>query len=228
MCSALTLSVSGARYGSCGGSSRGSVPGGGATKPVLATYSSTARLNWAALIPCWQARGRDAGGQVVVGHAQRPPADRDGQDPQAGARAAAPAAACLMRAATAAGCERYTEWLAATSVTAAPARSDMKCCAGGGIMRSCVVSRYQLGLIAQAGSVILPPRASTPHGTCESAMKAACSAGRSAANEAWNLSRSRNKNPSAGGRIGGSGAPGGGLAMSVFTDSPWSGANAAI
>jgi hypothetical protein len=34
-----------------------------------------------------------------------------------------------------------------------------------------------------------------------------------------NLSRSRNGNPSTGGRIGGTGAPGGGLAISELTDS---------
>jgi hypothetical protein len=37
--------------------------------------------------------------------------------------------------------------------------------------------------------------ASTPQGTWESAMNAACSAGRSAANEAWNLSRSSSWGP---------------------------------
>jgi hypothetical protein len=59
-------------------------------------------------------------------------------------------------------------------------------------------------------------------------MNAACAAGRSAANEPANLSRSRNRNPSLGGRIGGTGAPGGGSAISELTDSPLSGANAAM
>jgi hypothetical protein len=36
----------------------------------------------------------------------------------------------------------------------------------------------------------------------------------------------QDRKPSLGGRIGGTGAPGGGLAISVFTDSPLSGANA--
>src|SRR4249920_1051219 len=49
--------------------------------------------------------------------------------------------------------------------------------AGGGIILSPVVSRYQLGLARQAGSVIVPPSASTPHGTCEPAMNAASAAG---------------------------------------------------
>lgn len=47
--------------------------------------------------------------------------------------------------ATACGWETYTEWLAATSVTDEPARADIACCAAGGIIRSSVVSRYQLG-----------------------------------------------------------------------------------
>jgi hypothetical protein len=58
-----------------------------------------------------------------------------------------------------------------------------------GIMRSSVATRYQLGLMRQAGSVTLPLSASTPHGTCESAMKAASSAGTSAANESTNFPR---------------------------------------
>src|SRR5215831_10436993 len=104
----------------------------------------------------------------------------------------------------------------------------MKRWAGGGIIRSRVESRYQLDLARQAGSVIIPPKTSTPQRTWESAMNAASAAGRSPAKEAWNFSRSKNKDPSWGGRIGGTGAPGGGSAISVFTDSPLSGANAAI
>src|SRR5258708_7691535 len=120
------------------------------------------------------------------------------------------------------------EWLPALSTTVDPARSDMARWAGGGIILSSVVTRYQLGFVRQAGSVIEPLRASTPHGTCESAMNAACSAGTSPANEAWDFARSRKRKPSLGGRIGGTGAPGGGLAISVLTDSPRSGANAAM
>src|SRR5215813_5829628 len=59
-------------------------------------------------------------------------------------------------------------------------------------------------------------------------MKAAASALTSAANEAWNCVRSRNRKPSCGGRIGGTGAPGGGFLISEDTDSPVSGAKAAI
>src|SRR5690348_7603239 len=100
--------------------------------------------------------------------------------------------------------------------------------AGGGIMWSSVATRYHEGLFRQAGSDTVPPSASTPHGTCESAMKAATAAGTSAANDAANLPLSRNTKPSLGGRIGGTGAPGGGSAIRELTDSPLSGANAAM
>src|SRR5256885_16667857 len=103
------------------------------------------------------------------------------------------------------------EWLPAASTTVEPARWDMKRWAGGGTFRSSDATRYQLGLVHQAGSVTAPARASTPQGTCESAMNAAWSAGRSPANDAWNFSRSRNRKPFLGGRIGGTGAPGGGF-----------------
>src|SRR5207245_2884547 len=77
------------------------------------------------------------------------------------------------------------------------------------------------------GAVIVPASASPPPGTCESAMKAAFSASTSAAKEPANFVLSRNRYPSRGGRIGGTGAPGGGSLISVDTDSPLSGANAA-
>jgi hypothetical protein len=102
------------------------------------------------------------------------------------------------------------EWLPEASVTVEPARSDMARWAGGGIIRSSVATRYQLGLIRQAASVIVPASAFTPQGTWESAMNAACPEGRSPAKEAGNFSRSRKRKPSLGGRIGGTGAPGGG------------------
>ena len=93
-------------------------------------------------------------------------------------------------------------------------------------MWSSLTTRYQLGLTRQAASVIAPPRAFTPQGTWESAMNAACPGGRSPANEAGNFSRSRNRKPSRGGRIGGCGPSAGNPAMSVLTDSPLSGAKA--
>src|SRR5262245_30447160 len=104
----------------------------------------------------------------------------------------------------------------------------MKRWAGGGIILSSVATRYQLGLCFHAGSLIAPLSASTPHGTCESAMNAAVSGSTSAANDAANFDLSRKRNPSRGGRIGGTGAPGGGSLISADTDSPLSGANAAM
>src|SRR5918993_800827 len=104
----------------------------------------------------------------------------------------------------------------------------MERCASGGIIRSSVATRYQLGLPDQAGRLTAPASASTPHGTWESAMNAASSASRSAANEVWNFVGSRNRKPSRGGRMGGTGAPGGGSLMSDDTDSPASGAKAAM
>src|SRR6202049_4188128 len=119
-------------------------------------------------------------------------------------------------------------WLPLASTTVEPARLAMERWASGGIILSSVAIMYQLGLAFHAGSLILPLRASTPHGTWESAMKAAFSASTSAAKEARNFALSRNKNPSCGGSIGGTGAPGGGSLRSADTDSPLSGANAVI
>ena len=42
------------------------------------------------------------------------------------------------------------------STTVEPARFDMNCWAGGGIIRSSVATRYQLGFDFQEGSVTLP------------------------------------------------------------------------
>src|SRR5258705_6597343 len=113
-------------------------------------------------------------------------------------------------------------------MTVEPARSDMKRWAGGGIIRSSVATKYQLGLVFHAGSLIAPLSAPTPHGTCESAMNPALSPSTSAANEARNFVLSRNRKPSCGGNIGGTGAPGGGFWMSEETDSPLSGAKAVM
>src|SRR5712692_845866 len=117
-------------------------------------------------------------------------------------------------------------WLPLTSTTLEPALFDMARCASGGIILSSVTTRYQLGLVLHAGSLITPPRASTPQGTWESAMNSAFSMSTSAAKEAGNAFLSRNKKPFRGGRIGGAGAPGGGFLMSADTDSPRSGAKA--
>src|SRR5277367_1813631 len=119
-------------------------------------------------------------------------------------------------------------WLPGTSVTVEPARLDIAFCAAMGIIRSLVTNRYQLGLLFHAGTVILPAGASTPHGTWLSAMKAAVFLSTSPAKEAANFALSRKRKPSFGGRMGGTGAPGGGLAMRVLTDSPASGAKAVM
>src|ERR1700730_14515324 len=119
-------------------------------------------------------------------------------------------------------------WLPGTAVTVAPVRSAMARWAGGGIIRSSVTSRYHDGLDRQAGSVMAPPGASRPQGACESAMNAAWAAGTSPANEAANLSRSRNKNPFLGGRIGGCGPSAGEPPLNEVTGSPLSGANGRV
>src|SRR4051812_29574325 len=99
--------------------------------------------------------------------------------------------------------------LPGVSTTVAPARSDISRCSDGGIIRSSVVTRYQLGLVRQAGSLIVPPAASRPHGTCESAMNFATSSSTSPANAWGNLPRSSKRKPSCGGRRGGAGLGGG-------------------
>src|SRR5882672_6881520 len=119
------------------------------------------------------------------------------------------------------------EWLPLTSTTVDPARLDIARCASGGIILSSVATRYQLGRAFQAGSVTAPLSASSPQGTCESAMKVAASVATSAANDAWNFALSRKRKPFCGGRIGGTGASGGGFLIREDTDSPLSGAKAA-
>src|SRR5580692_1009748 len=100
--------------------------------------------------------------------------------------------------------------------------------ASGGIIRSWVTSKYQLGLFLHAGLEIAPLTASFPHGTCESAMKAAFLGSTSAAKEAANFSLSNDRNPFSRGTIGGTGAPGAGFAIREPTDSPLSGAKAVM
>src|SRR6266446_5258111 len=119
-------------------------------------------------------------------------------------------------------------WLPGTSTTVEPARLDMKRWAGGGIILSSVTTKYQLGLVLHAASPTVPLSASTPQGTWESAMNAAFSGSTSAANEAGNFALSRNRNPACGGRIGGTGAPGGGSLIRADTDSPLSKAKAVM
>src|SRR5258706_1319246 len=132
-----------------------------------------------------------------------------------------------MRCATACGCDTYTAWLPLISTTLATMRLDTARCASGGISLSLAATRYQLGLDLHAGSVTAPLSASTPQGTCASAMNAAASDATSAAKDAANFALSRNRKPSCGGKIVGTGAPGTGSLISDPTDSPLSGANAA-
>ena len=70
-----------------------------------------------------------------------------------------------MSAATACGCDKYTAWLPLTSTVVERARLDINRWASGGIILSSVLITYQLGFVFQAGSVIAPFSASTPHGT---------------------------------------------------------------
>ena len=52
---------------------------------------------------------------------------------------------------------------------------------------------YIAAFAPDRGESVASLRASTPHGTCESAMNAARSASTSAANDAWNFALSRNR-----------------------------------
>jgi len=60
-------------------------------------------------------------------------------------------AACSTIVTTARGCDTYTAWLALTSTTVEPARLDIARWASGGIIRSSVVSKYQMGFVRHAG-----------------------------------------------------------------------------
>src|SRR5258707_7332470 len=133
----------------------------------------------------------------------------------------------MMRA-TACGCDTYTAWLLLTSTTVAPARFDISRCASGGSILSSAVSRYQLGFAFHAASLMVPPSAFTPHGTCESAMNSASSGLTSPANDAGNFALSSIRKPSTGGRIGGTRAPRGGSFISEDTDLPLLSAKAAV
>jgi hypothetical protein len=95
-------------------------------------------------------------------------------------------------------------------------------------MWSSAATRYQIGFDFHAGSDTAPPGASIPQGTCELAMNAVVSASTSAAKDAANFDLSSIRKPSCGGRMGGTGAPGAGSLISELTDSPLSGAKAAM
>ena len=84
-------------------------------------------------------------------------------------------------------------WLPPTSLTVEPARCDINCCAGGGIILSSVTTRYQLGLVFHAGVLTAPLRASNPQGTWEFAMNSAFSGGTSPANDSANFALSKHE-----------------------------------
>jgi len=76
-------------------------------------------------------------------------------------------------------------------MTVEPARLDIKTLRRRRNHLVSVATKYQLGLVFHAGSLIAPLNAATPHGTCESDINAALSASTSAANEARNFVLSR-------------------------------------
>jgi hypothetical protein len=95
-----------------------------------------------------------------------------------------------IRSATACGCEIMATCEASTSTTTAPARSAMK----RSPERPMVTSLGEIS--AQEGSVFQPtgpdgsPNPAAAPGRCETAMMAACSAGRSAQKTSWNTAGS--------------------------------------
>ena len=80
----------------------------------------------------------------------------------------------------------------------APARLAICRWAGGGIIRSSVATRYQLGLLLQAGSVTAPPSAVNAPRNLRVGHERGLLGSTSAANEAANLALSRNRKPSCG------------------------------
>src|SRR4029453_1201107 len=74
-------------------------------------------------------------------------------------------AACSMRDATALGCEKKIAWVPLAPTTMEPARLAIARGASGGILLSSVATKYQLGFVLQAGSLIAPLKHAIPHGT---------------------------------------------------------------
>src|SRR3989442_7752525 len=106
-------------------------------------------------------------------------------------------------------------WLPPTSLTVEPARRDINCCAGGGIILSSVTTRYQLGLAFHAGVLTGPLRASNPQCTLEFAMNSDVSGHTSPPNGSANFDVSMMREPSIDGRIGGKASTGAGFAISI-------------
>ena len=88
-----------------------------------------------------------------------------------------------------------------------------------------VTSGQLLAVIDETAAAV--PGASAP-AIMAASSGATTTAQEAAAKEVANRAESRNRKPSCGGRIGGTGAPGGGSLMSEETDSPRSGAKAAM
>src|ERR1700691_4347224 len=86
-------------------------------------------------------------------------------------------------------------WLAFTSTVLALARFAIIRSWSGLIDRSAVATMYQVGLVFQAGDLILWVNASVEIGTCDTAMNAALSFGMSAAKSAAKCSFSIHQLP---------------------------------
>src|ERR1700728_4701035 len=93
------------------------------------------------------------------------------------------------------GCDMYATWLESTSTVLAWARFAIMRSWSGLIDRSPVATMYQVGLVFQAGDVILWVNASVEIGTCDWAMKWDTSGGTSAAKSAAKCSWSIHQLP---------------------------------
>src|ERR1700685_2267185 len=93
------------------------------------------------------------------------------------------------------GCDMYATSLEFTSTVLALARFAIMRSWSGLIDRSALATMYQVGLAFQAGDVTLWVEASVEIGTCEIAMNAAFSFGRSAAKSAAKCSCSIHQLP---------------------------------
>src|SRR5580692_13094502 len=89
----------------------------------------------------------------------------------------------------------YATWLAFTSTVLAWARFAIMRSWSGLIDRSSVATMYQVGLVFQAGEVILWVNASVEIGTCDRAMKRDTAGGTSAAKSAAKCSWSIHQLP---------------------------------
>src|ERR1700686_1962460 len=91
-------------------------------------------------------------------------------------------AASSIKAATSFGRETYTEWLAPATSTLWLLAPGAYHRSGAGVMVLLLpATNIQLGLLLHAGVVITALKLSALFSTCDRAMKAACSADRSAA-----------------------------------------------